>query len=851
MSATDSNSGASSLSGVNSIAATSSNSCISGDVHLNDHRHQSLSLPVRTNSRLNNEHEKSGAEVQAANTKQLTPPKWNKHYLKSKGSKDEVGNGMGHEQEIAMTNVSGPMRERSSSIALDSPVKDRLFRKDGPLPHPFNPSVDSRDLRSKMLATDDEGEEDEYATKFQDRYGSIAKPTSPLSEIETKVGGLRVPKKMSPSVMRHRSKSMSEEVKMLLRSKSKDTNKHPGGILLPSVSQGEARRLSRSSRGSGGMHKTNVPGITIVDTSKNLGRATSHISSKSSHPSVSESDSDVDSHGSRDSQETEEDVCFPMVPKHVRVRGIDFDEIEEFITEQRLENEEILKRENELKLREEASVTTSSEKFSTAALKYTPRFRKAKRSDSAHNRPRENNEKVGTSSSSSVECEKEIETDEDKLRTETKVANTLSSSTGGASSDSLAKSDPDNDMVPDRFSFFNSNREETIHAADIASMVKKGTPVRSLFEPEDSVWWLDCVCPTDEEMKMLAKAFGIHPLTAEDIRMQEAREKVELFRTYYFVCFHTFDPDSESEDFLEPINVYMVVFKQGMLTFHFSPISNPASVRRRVRQLRDYVDVSADWLCYAMIDDITDGFAPVIHSIEYETDAIEDSVFLFREKDFREMLFRIGESRRKVMTLMRLLQGKADVIKMFAKRCHEDSSPLVGHSAQPRADIALYLGDIQDHIITMFQSLLSYEKIFSRSHSNYLAQLQVESFYSNNQVTDMLSKVTMIGTILVPMNLVTGLFGMNVRVPGQDGTTYAWFGGILGFIIVVIVISGFAANWYMDRAQRRDTKMSAITSGISVRTFGFGRKHKQEQRDRTNRSMVSLPSRYTRYGDLA
>ena len=77
--------------------------------------------------------------------------------------------------------------------------------------------------------------------------------------------------------------------------------------------------------------------------------------------------------------------------------------------------------------------------------------------------------------------------------------------------------------------------------------------------------------------------------------------------------------------------------------------------------------------------------------------------------------------------------------------------------ARPRADIALYLGDIQDHIITMFQNLLAYEKIFSRSHSNYLAQLQVESFNSNNKITEMFSKITLIGTMLVPLNLVTGL----------------------------------------------------------------------------------------------
>ena len=203
--------------------------------------------------------------------------------------------------------------------------------------------------------------------------------------------------------------------------------------------------------------------------------------------------------------------------------------------------------------------------------------------------------------------------------------------------------------------------------------------------------------------------------------------------------------------------MYIVVFRDGVLTFHFSPLLHPANVRRRVRQLRDYVDVSSDWICYALIDDITDGFAPVITGIEYEADAIEDSVFVARDLDFSNMLQRIGEARRKVMTLMRLLSGKADVIKMFAKRCQDEAAgvasstaptgfppgvpagltggaatpaypPPAWGKAQPRADIALYLGDIQDHVITMFQNLLAYEKIFSRSHSNYLAQLQVNCY---------------------------------------------------------------------------------------------------------------------------
>ena len=244
-------------------------------------------------------------------------------------------------------------------------------------------------------------------------------------------------------------------------------------------------------------------------------------------------------------------------------------------------------------------------------------------------------------------------------------------------------------------------------------------------------WWLDVLSPTDAEMKVLARTFGIHPLTAEDIILQEAREKVELFRNYYFVNYRSFEQDMHSADFLEPVNMYVVVFREGVLSFHFSMTPHPANVRRRIRQLKDYMILSSDWISYAIIDDITDAFAPLIQNIENEVDDIDDAILRLHtpgadgkdnhnvqvnEKNSEagrdcttgesgsDMLRRVGDCRKKVMGLYRLLGNKADVIKGFAKRCNEH------WEVAPRSEIGLYLGDIQDHIVTMTGNLSHYEK---------------------------------------------------------------------------------------------------------------------------------------------
>ncbi|EPS27342.1 hypothetical protein PDE_02285 [Penicillium oxalicum 114-2] len=345
---------------------------------------------------------------------------------------------------------------------------------------------------------------------------------------------------------------------------------------------------------------------------------------------------------------------------------------------------------------------------------------------------------------------------------------------------------------PMRFGFFSSESQTTVHAAELGDLVLPGDSFRDLFQlgPEGGVWWLDVVNPTEAELGAISRAFSIHPLTTEDILTQEAREKVELFKQYYFVCFRTFyQIDKSSDDFLEPVNFYMVVFRDGVLTFSFSENPHASNVRKRIGKLRDYVSLSSDWICYAMIDDIVDSFGPVIRDIELESEAIEDHVFIARVDDFETFLPRIGGLRKKVMSLMRLLGGKADVIRGFSKRCNEQ------YSVTPRGDIGLYLGDIQDHVVTMMSNLAHFEKMLSRSHTNYLAQLNVNNIVMGNRVNKGLSKITLIATILVPMNLICGLFGMNVNVPGKDDDGLAWFFGIIGVMAAIVVISMWLARW--------------------------------------------------------
>ena len=165
------------------------------------------------------------------------------------------------------------------------------------------------------------------------------------------------------------------------------------------------------------------------------------------------------------------------------------------------------------------------------------------------------------------------------------------------------------------------------------------------------------------------------------------------------------------------------------------------------------------------------------------TEGIEDSVFVARDTDMHAFLRKIGAVRKNTLGLMRILGGKADVLKGFTKRCNEN------YKVTPRMDIGMYLGDIQDHVITMMTNLTHFEKILSRAHSNYLAQLTIDSISQGTKTNEGLARITFLASVIVPLNVVTGLFGMNVRVPWMDDTNLNAFGGIVAALVAFILVS--------------------------------------------------------------
>ncbi|RKP36357.1 hypothetical protein BJ085DRAFT_21048 [Dimargaris cristalligena] len=313
-------------------------------------------------------------------------------------------------------------------------------------------------------------------------------------------------------------------------------------------------------------------------------------------------------------------------------------------------------------------------------------------------------------------------------------------------------------------------------------------------------FWIDVTAPRPSDMMLFTKVFDIHPLTEEDILTEECREKCELFSHYYFTCFHTYNSDLDSPDFMDPVSLFTIVMQSGILSFHSQPTHHQARVLDRIGTLGHGPPgapvISPDWINYALIDDITDSLFPLVELVSREVESIDELVLILKANEQADMLQRIGAARKKVMAVQRLVALKGYVIKAQIKRCDErrwgtatPSFAGIHHATNP--GIKFYYADVLDHIITMLQETNRFDSIIDRAHSNFLAQISLEITIASNRANDMIAKVTALGSVLLPMNVITGLFGMNVYVPGQDTSTYYWFFGIVGSLGLIFVVCTF------------------------------------------------------------
>jgi len=162
-----------------------------------------------------------------------------------------------------------------------------------------------------------------------------------------------------------------------------------------------------------------------------------------------------------------------------------------------------------------------------------------------------------------------------------------------------------------------------------------------------------------------------------------------------------------------------------------------------------------------------------------ESENVDELIYFLDKRESEDFLMRLGNLRKLVSLLRRLLDPKQNIVSTLVTRDFE----LISKNTQT------HMRDVLDHIAHSIEKLEFSRDSLNHTHSNYLTKLSFELSESSRATHNFMNNITIAATVLVPFQIVGGLFGMNVKVLGQDEDNLIGFWAIILCLIIFSTIT--------------------------------------------------------------
>jgi len=282
--------------------------------------------------------------------------------------------------------------------------------------------------------------------------------------------------------------------------------------------------------------------------------------------------------------------------------------------------------------------------------------------------------------------------------------------------------------------------------------------------------WIDIVQPTESAKKYLAEHYSFHPMDLEDMLSRRQLSKAVEYAQYLFVVYHipVFDKVTKVS---AKRQWSAFVGDKYLVTLHPSELQAVDDLLRECESSedvrKDYFSKGSGYLLYLIMDRAVDSYFPILDKILDLMDDVEDSVF----DEEKEVAKEIGILRRDVITQRRvmfpertLLMELDNKLKRFCK-----------------IDMTLFFNDIKDHMNKICETLDECKEVIEVfKDADYLL-----SSYRANRVIRALAVVF---AICFPFLVISGLYNMNVNLPGVDQGSPLTF--VILLIIMLIIVGG-------------------------------------------------------------
>jgi len=299
---------------------------------------------------------------------------------------------------------------------------------------------------------------------------------------------------------------------------------------------------------------------------------------------------------------------------------------------------------------------------------------------------------------------------------------------------------------------------------------------------EGKLTWIYIEKPTEAEGQYLEERFGFHPLEIDDVLSRAQRPKIDEDDDHLFIVmqFPVFDKENR---ITRPSEVDVFIGEDYVVTVHCSGDLKPLSRFFRECRIRDesraaYLGRSSGYLLYHIIDRLVNYCFPILNRITENIDDIEDVIFA---EAVPETVRSISLLRRDLISFRRVVRPQIAVLETL----EQEDYPFFKEEQE------IYFGDIADHVRKIWDGLEDCKEVVD-------GLAETSNWLTSHRIQEIMRVLTIITVVLAPLTLLSGIFGMNVFLPGGIER-----GGLLSFGVILGVMGAIGLSVFAYLRHRR------------------------------------------------
>ncbi len=267
-------------------------------------------------------------------------------------------------------------------------------------------------------------------------------------------------------------------------------------------------------------------------------------------------------------------------------------------------------------------------------------------------------------------------------------------------------------------------------------------------------------------IEKIGSAFGIHPLTLEDIVNTGQRPKIDDFEDYIYIVFKMLIFDGTTCR-ISAEQVSLIVGPRFIISFQEIEGDVFNFVRERLRKGRIHMRESGpDYLAYALMDAVVDHYFLILEKMGERIEHFEDRV---HSEPTPKILQGIHDLKREIIYFRKQVWPMRELLNNLQKT----ESHLVQQTNK------VFIRDVYDHTIQVIDTIESFRDIIVGMMDLYLSAM-------SNRMNEVMKVLTIMATIFIPLTFIAGIYGMNFKFMPE--LEWKWSYPVLWALLLFIFI---------------------------------------------------------------